>query len=194
MTQQKLTQPMLGSKLILFGRFSSSNHIAQRLVRRVRHPYCGQLPGPIISRQFQRIPPVRLHAIPGLHRHQCRRHHFAFRSHPGQLPVQHVARRTRLITKPQLLHRPQFPYQLPNRILPIRNDPERPHLPVLLRYRYRNRLCMDIQTNKLYSLIDRLLSLVALYCRSSDSQDNPRPRIGAGHSIVTKFPAENCSE
>src|SRR6202008_4445589 len=34
--------------------------------------------------------------------------------------------------------------------------------------------------------IDRLLSLVALYCRSSDSQHNPRLRIGAGHSIVTK--------
>ena len=28
-------------------------------------------------------------------------------------------------------------------------------------------------------------SLVALYCRSSDSQHNPRLRIGAGHSIVT---------
>ena len=34
--------------------------------------------------------------------------------------------------------------------------------------------------------IDRLLSLVALYCRSSDSQHNPRLRIGAGHSMVTK--------
>ena len=33
--------------------------------------------------------------------------------------------------------------------------------------------------------MDRLLSLVALYCRSSDSQHNPRLRIGAGHSIVT---------
>src|ERR1019366_8802090 len=33
--------------------------------------------------------------------------------------------------------------------------------------------------------IDRLLSLVALYCLSSDSQHNPRLRIGAGHSIVT---------
>src|SRR5258707_14180050 len=34
--------------------------------------------------------------------------------------------------------------------------------------------------------IDRLLSLVALYCLSSDSQHNPRLRIGAGHSILTK--------
>src|SRR5258707_10860317 len=33
--------------------------------------------------------------------------------------------------------------------------------------------------------MDRLLSLVALYCLSSDSQHNPRLRIGAGHSIVT---------
>src|SRR6202008_56454 len=35
--------------------------------------------------------------------------------------------------------------------------------------------------------IDRLLSLVALYCRSSDSQHNPRLRIGAGHSILTSL-------
>src|SRR5713101_6558748 len=35
--------------------------------------------------------------------------------------------------------------------------------------------------------IDRLLSLVALYCRSSDSQHNPRLRIGAGYSIVTRY-------
>src|SRR5258708_2698637 len=34
-------------------------------------------------------------------------------------------------------------------------------------------------------VIDRLLSLVALYCWSSDSQHNPRPRIGVGHSILT---------
>jgi hypothetical protein len=33
--------------------------------------------------------------------------------------------------------------------------------------------------------IDRLLSLVALYCWSSDSQHNPRSRIGVGHSILT---------
>jgi hypothetical protein len=47
---------------------------------------------------------------------------------------------------------PQFSYQLPNRILTIRNDPERPHLHVRLRYRYGDRLGMDIQTDKLYSL------------------------------------------
>src|SRR5271155_4837254 len=33
--------------------------------------------------------------------------------------------------------------------------------------------------------IDRLLSLVALYCRSSDSQHNPRLRIGAGRSVIS---------
>src|ERR1019366_7853992 len=33
--------------------------------------------------------------------------------------------------------------------------------------------------------INRLLSLVALYCLSSDSQHIPRLRIGAGHSILT---------
>jgi hypothetical protein len=51
-TKQKLTQPMSGAKLILLGRFSGSNHIAQRLVGRNRHPYRRQLSGPIISRSF----------------------------------------------------------------------------------------------------------------------------------------------
>ena len=35
--------------------------------------------------------------------------------------------------------------------------------------------------------IDPAPSLVALYCLSSDSQHNPRLRIGAGHSIVTNW-------
>jgi hypothetical protein len=43
---------------------------------------------------------------------------------------------------------------------------------------------MDIQTNKFYSLHRPAPSLVALYCLSSDSQHNPRPRIAAGHSIL----------
>jgi hypothetical protein len=44
---------------------------------------------------------------------------------------------------------------------------------------------MDIQTNKFYSFHRPATSLVALYCLSSDSQHNPRLRIGAGHSILT---------
>jgi hypothetical protein len=74
--------------------------------------------------------------IPGFHRHQGGCHHLAFRSHPRQLPVQRVACRTRLITKPQLFHRPQFLHQLPNRFFAIRYHPQRPNLPVLLRHGY----------------------------------------------------------
>jgi hypothetical protein len=34
---------------------------------------------------------------------------------------------------------------------------------------------------------------VALYCRSSDSQHNPRLRIGAGHSILTSWLTQTFS-
>ena len=46
----------------------------------------------------------------------------------------------------------QFLHQLPNRFFAIRYHAQRPNLPVLLRHSYRNRLGMDIQTDKLYSL------------------------------------------
>src|SRR5262249_27854198 len=46
---------------------------------------------------------------------------------------------------------------------------------------------MDIQTNKFYPFHRPAPSLVALYCFSSDSQHNPRPRIVAGHSILTSL-------
>jgi len=35
---------------------------------------------------------------------------------------------------------------------------------------------------------------VALYCLSSDSQQNPRLRIGAGHSIVTMKAVERLTQ
>ena len=117
-------------------RFARSHQIAQRLVGCVGHPGRRQFSGPTISRKFQRIPPIRLHPIPGFHRHQGGCHHLVFRSHPRQLPVQRVACRTRLITKPPLFHRPPSLHQLPNRFFAIRYHPQRPNLPVLLRHGY----------------------------------------------------------
>ena len=52
------------AKLILLGRFPGPHQIAQRLVIRVRHPYRCQFSRPIIPRQLQRIPPIRLHPSP----------------------------------------------------------------------------------------------------------------------------------
>jgi hypothetical protein len=55
----------------------------------------------------------------------------------------------------------------------------------MLGNRTGNRLVTDIQTNKFYSFHRPDPPLVALYCSSTDSQHNPRPRIAAGHSILT---------
>jgi hypothetical protein len=94
---------------------------------------------------------------------------------------------TRFITEPQLLNGSQFPNQLTKRFFATRNDPERSHLPVLLGYCHCNRLGMDIQTNKFYSFLStgslRLwLCTTCLPIRSITHV----PRLGAGHSILTK--------
>src|ERR1700684_551393 len=77
MPQKKPTQSMPCSKFFLLRRFAAPPQIPQRLMSRIRHPYRRQLSGPIISRQFQRMPPIALYAVPSLHRHQAGRHHFA---------------------------------------------------------------------------------------------------------------------
>jgi hypothetical protein len=51
---------------------------------------------------------------------------------------------------------------------------------------HRNGFGMDIQTDKFYSFHRSAPSLVAPYCLSSDSQNNPRLRIGAGRDYRVK--------
>ena len=69
-------------------------------------------------------------------------HHLALHPNGGQLPIENVSCRTRLIAGLQLLGRSQL---LPaNRLFSIRNDPQRSNLYVGLGNRYRNRLGMDI--------------------------------------------------
>ncbi|HKT25957.1 MAG TPA: hypothetical protein VJR04_15225 [Terriglobales bacterium] len=68
-------------------------------------------------------------------------------------------RPTCFITEPQLICRSQLFHQLPNRFHSIRYDALRSHLSTLLGNSYGNCLGMDIQTNKFYSLHDRLLRL-----------------------------------
>jgi hypothetical protein len=53
------------------------DQIAHRFVRRVRHPYGGQLARPMQLRQAQRITPIGLHPVARLARDQGRRHHHA---------------------------------------------------------------------------------------------------------------------
>jgi len=98
-----------------------------------------------------RIVPVRLHAISCPHRYQCWRYYFALAAQRRQLPVQHVARRTGLVAELQLFNRTQFLDQFTNRLTSIRDHSNRSDLAVLLCNGDRNRLGMDIQTNKFYS-------------------------------------------
>jgi hypothetical protein len=80
MPQQKLAQAVACTKLVLLCRFSGAHQVAQRLVRSVRHPYRREITGAIAPSQLARIAPVRLDAIPGLHRHQRRRDDLAVHS------------------------------------------------------------------------------------------------------------------
>ena len=156
------------------GSFPCSYQISQRLVSGIWHPYRRQLSRAIAPGQLQSIAPLRLHAISRPHRHQCWRYYFALGVQRRQLPVQHVARRTGLITESQFFNRTQFLYQFTNGLTSIRYHSNPSHLSVLLRNGDRNRLCVDIQTDNFILLTDRLLSLVALRFGLTDSQRNPR--------------------
>ena len=103
MAQQELAQPVPRPQLILLRRLARPHQIAQRLVLRVRHPHRRQVPAAVAPRQLLGVPPIRLHPIARLHRHQRRRHDLALHPERGQLPVQHVAGRPRLVADPQPL-------------------------------------------------------------------------------------------
>jgi hypothetical protein len=84
---------MLCSQLILLGRLSRPDMIAQCFRAFIRHPHGSQIVGAQTARQLQSIPPLGLYPIPGLLRNQRRRHHIALDSQLRQLPVQYDARR-----------------------------------------------------------------------------------------------------
>jgi len=151
MSQQELGQTISCPQLVSLGSFTCSYEISQRLVSGIWHPYRCQLSRAIAPGQLQSIAPVRLHAISRPHRYQCWRYYFALGVQRRQLPVQHVARRTGLITESQFFNRTQFLYQFTNGLTSIRYHSNRSNLSVLFRNGDRNRLCMDIQTNKFYS-------------------------------------------
>jgi hypothetical protein len=51
-------------------------------MRRIWHPHRGHVAGAITPRQLQRVAPIRLHAITGLHGHQGGRHDLGLFEHP----------------------------------------------------------------------------------------------------------------
>jgi hypothetical protein len=129
MPQQELAQAMFRPQLVFLSCLPGSYQISQGLMGRIRYPHRRQLSGPIISRQLQRIASIGLHPFARFHRCQPGCHHLALRPQGRQLPVHDIPRWARFITEPQLLHGSQFLDQLPNRLLPIRNDSKRSHFP-----------------------------------------------------------------
>ena len=78
---------MLGAQLVLFGRFSCSNQVAQSFMLRIRDPYRRQISGLVGPRQPFSVTPIGLDPITRLHRHERRRDHFALHAQLGQLPI-----------------------------------------------------------------------------------------------------------
>src|ERR1035441_10333262 len=111
------------------------------------------------ARQLDATPPIGLHPVPGLDRNQRRRHHVALDAQFAQLPVEYVTRRTGFIASPQMLHRPKLLDQLADRFRTVSNRSQAAYLAVRLGYSDRNRLGMDIQTQKSYLFLhDRFSS------------------------------------
>ena len=143
-------------------------------MRGIRYPHRRQLPGPIIPRQLQRIAPIGLHSLARFHRHQRWRHYFALRSQCRQLPVHNIPGGTCFITEPQLLHCLSF-------LTSFRIDSSRfgitPSDLISPSCSATATVIVSAWTSKptnFILFIDRLHSLVALYCFSTDSQNNPR--------------------
>jgi hypothetical protein len=69
MPEQKFTQPVARTKLILLGGFPRSHQISQRFVRGVGYPNRRQLTGAITTRQLLGVAAIGLHPVTGLGGH-----------------------------------------------------------------------------------------------------------------------------
>ncbi len=70
-------------------------------MRRIRHPDCRQLPGPMQLCRHYRIATIRLHPITRRHRDQRGHHDNAIVAHLGELPVKTMAARPCFIARTQ---------------------------------------------------------------------------------------------
>jgi hypothetical protein len=138
--------------------------------------------------QMLGIAPVRLDPVAGFLRNQGRRNHRTIHTEFRQLPVENITRWAGLVAGPQLLRGAKFLDQLADRFRAVGNDSQAAHLAIRLGYRHRYRFGMDIKTQKSYLFLhDRFLSACGSeLCFGFDSQPNPRPAQGAGHSMMTK--------
>jgi hypothetical protein len=88
-------------QLILLRCLPGAHQIAERLVRRVRHPHRRQIAGAIAARQCLGITPIGLDPIPRLHWDQRWGHHLTPHPEGGQLPIDHIPRRARFVADAQ---------------------------------------------------------------------------------------------
>src|SRR6266568_8274896 len=141
---------MARAELILFSRFPGTHQITQRFVRGIWNPDRRQIASAVTTRQFLGVAAIGLHPVAGLGGNQRRSHYFARHPKLGELPVQNIARRPRLIADLQMLRRSQLADQLADRLQSVRDDPHRTHFPIWLGDRHCDRLGVDIQTYKAY--------------------------------------------
>src|SRR5579862_287495 len=173
--QQKFSQPVTGSQLILSGVFPGTQQVAQSFMGGVRHPYWRKITGAIAARQLYGIAAIRLHAVTGFHRYKGRCNHLTSHSQCRQLPIQNISGGARFVAGFQILHRPKLRQHFANRFQTVRYCAERTDLSVCFGHRYRNGVRVDIQTNKSY-LRHATNSFRMRLCAagSSESQRNPR--------------------
>ena len=144
--QQKLPQTMAGTELVLFGRLTGPDEIAQRFMRRIRYPHRREIAGTVAARKLGGVASVRLHAIAGLGGHEGGRDDVTRNTQAYELPVKHVSAGARLVTHAEPVSLAKLANQLCHRIGPIGNDAKDPDLTVGLRDRGGDGLGVDIQT------------------------------------------------
>jgi len=106
------------SQLILLGRLTRPDKIAQGFRVLVRNPDCRQIVEAVIACQLQCIQPVRFDALAWLLRNKSWRNNRALNSSLSQLPIEYEARRAGFVTGPQLLNGTKLLDQLPDDGLP----------------------------------------------------------------------------
>ena len=132
--------------LILLGCFAGTHQVSQGFGTFIRNPHRRQISGSIATCQLLCIPPIRLYPITCLDRYQRGRDNLAVNAQLRQLPVHDVVRWAGLITGSQPLCRAKLLDQLAYRLSAVRNRSQASHFTFWFRNRYRDRLCMDIQT------------------------------------------------
>src|SRR6516164_7679757 len=107
------------TQLILLGRLSLSDKVAQGFGIFIGNPNCSQISGTVAACQLYRVSPVGLYTISRLLRNQARRHHHTVDSQLRQLPIKYEACRPSFVASAQLLRWTKLLDELANRIFTV---------------------------------------------------------------------------